>query len=166
MIPYKTHGLVAAAILSMSGTPLAWAQQKVEEAGIDSMMADHRIFELEKDHLVILVHERGIETTADPSMPTNMTAIDCMGMVDVLPDKTSKGNGYCVLTDSEGDKIFQRWSSSSAMPENRYETIGGTGKFEGAKGEGTAKVTELAPGPQGRSVVQWKGSTEYPNLRK
>ena len=44
--------------------------------------------------------------------------------------------------------------------------IGGTGKFEGAKGYGTTTETELSPGPQGRSIVYWKSSTEYPNLRK
>jgi hypothetical protein len=166
MIPHNTPTLVVAAVLLVSGAHLAWAQQKVEEAGIDSFVADHKVFELEKGHQVILVHQRGIETTTDPSMPTNMTNIDCMGMFDSLPDKTFKANGYCTLVDRDGDKIFQRWWGSSDMPEIRYETFGGTGKFEGAKGEGTAKDIELSPGPQGRTVTQWKGSTEYPNLRK
>lgn len=166
MTPRNTHAMAAAVVLTVLGAHLAGAQQKVEEAGVDSMVADHQVFELEKGHQVILVHEKGIETTTDPSMPTNMTVIDCIGMVDVLPDKTFKGSGYCILMDRDGDKLFQTWSSSSDMPENRYASYGGTGKFEGAKGEGTARSTELVAGPQGRSVIQWKGSSEYPNLGK
>lgn len=93
MTPRNTHAMAAAVVLTVLGAHLAGAQQKVEEAGVDSMVADHQVFELEKGHQVILVHEKGIETTTDPSMPTNMTVIDCIGMVDVLPDKTFKGSG-------------------------------------------------------------------------
>jgi hypothetical protein len=99
-------------------------------------------------------------------MPTHMSTIDCVGMVEVLPDQTYKGNGYCTLTDREGDKLYQRWSAGSEASANRYETVGGTGKFEGAKGQGTTVQTEISSGPQGRSVVRWKGSSEYPNLRR
>jgi hypothetical protein len=112
MISANTVAVIAAAALLLSVSPAALAQQKIEEAGVDSMTSDHRIIELEKGHLLILAHEKGVETTTDPSMPTNMSAIDCYGMVDILPDQTSKGNGYCVLVDRDGDKIFQSWQSS------------------------------------------------------
>ena len=164
MIPHKTHGLIAAAVLLISGANFAWAQQKIEEAGIDSMVRDNKVFELEKGHLYILVDEKGVETTNTRS-PTHMSVIDCMGTWELFPDQSYKGSGYCTVTDREGDKLFQSWSDSSAEG-SKFESIGGTGKFEGAKGQGTYTETELSPGPQGRSIVYWKSSTEYPNLRK
>ena len=89
-----------------------------------------------------------------------------MGTFEIFPDQSYKGGGYCTVTDREGDKLFQSWSDSSGPEGGRFENTGGTGKFEGAKGQGTFTETELAPGPQGRSIVHWKSSTEYPNLRK
>ena len=141
-------------------------QQKIEEAGSDSLISDNTIFELDKGQLIILVNEKGVETADDTSMPTHMSMIDCMGMAEVWPNEAYKGNGYCTVTDREGDKLLQRWSVGSENTENLYENVGGTGKFEGAKGQGTTTQTEISQGPQGRHVVRWKGSTEYPKLGK
>src|SRR5690349_17212782 len=110
------------------GADFAQAEQK-HDAGIDSALANNKTLEVEKDHIVILIDQKGIETTDDPSMPTNMTMIDCVGMVEVFPNKTYKGNGYCNLTDKDGDKVFNRWTASSEMNGSRYEIVGGTGKF-------------------------------------
>ena len=166
MITHMTPALAAAGILLMISGNLVWAQQKIEEAGMDIVLRDQQVSELEKGHIVILVNEKGASIADDPSNPLHMTEVDCIGMIEEFPDKTFKGGGYCTNTDREGDKAFARWSASSDMPESRYEIVGGTGKFEGAKGGGTATITELSPGPQGRHVVRWKGSAEYPNVRK
>ena len=146
------------------GSGLAPAQQRIEEAGTDTVMRDNKVFELEKGHIVILVDEKGITMAEDPSNPLHMSVVDCAGFFEEFPDKTYKGNGYCTNTDREGDKLFNRWTASSENPGGRYEVVGGTGKFERAKGEGTVTVTDLSQGA--RAVVQWKGWAEYPNLPK
>jgi hypothetical protein len=145
---------------------LAPAQQRIEEVGTDTVMRDNKVFELEKGHLVILVDEKGVTMTDNLSNPLHMSLVDCAGFFEEFPDKTYKGNGYCINTDRDGDKLFNRWTASSDTTGGRYEVVGGTGKFERAKGEGTVTVTDLSQGPQARAVVQWKGSAEYPNLPK
>ena len=164
MISQKNASLVAVSVLLMYSGDLAWAQQKIEEAGTNVAVRDNQVSELEEGHIVVFINTKGVIMTDDPSHPFNMTPIDCMGIVEEFPDGKYKGNGYCTNTDPEGDKLFSSWSEDAA--ESRYELTGGTGKFEGARGEGTYTVTEVSPGPQGRHVVRWQGTVEYPNLKK
>jgi hypothetical protein len=167
MIPHKMHGLVGASVLLMFSADPAWAQQKIEEAGTDFAVRDNQVSELEKGHIVVLVKTKGVTIMDDPSHPLNMTAPDCTGIFEEFPDGKFKGNGYCAAADQDGHKLFSAWSESSETdPENRYQIAGGTGKFEGAKGEGTYTITEVSPGPQGRHVVRWQGTAEYPNVQK
>jgi hypothetical protein len=150
-------------VMLVSTAGLADAQQMTKEEGVDSFVFEGRVLELDEGHSITLSFGQGVEVAADPSMPTHMSAIDCAGIIENFPDKTYKGNGYCTLTAADGSKLFQRWQEGTDMAEGRYETFGGTGKFEGAKGEGTYTVGEI---PQGRGVSMWKGTTEYPNLSK
>jgi hypothetical protein len=166
MISQKNTCLAAASVLVMFSADIGWAQQKIEEAGRDFVMRDNQVSELEEGHIVVLVSEKGVTMTDDPSNPLNMTAVDCKGIFEEFPDGKYKGNGYCTNTDEDGDKLISRWIASSDAAETRYQVAGGTGKFEGAKGEGTPTVTEVSPGPQGRHVVRWQGTAEYPNIRK
>jgi hypothetical protein len=152
-------------MLLMSVADSAQAEQK-PDSGTDVMVADNKIIEVGKDHTVILIDQKGIETTTDPSMPTNMTMIDCVGMAEALPDKTWKGNGYCTLTDKDGDKVYQRWTGSSELNGSRYEIVGGTGKFEGGTGGGKATDIELSGGPQARIVTRWEGTSDFPKFGK
>ena len=166
MISHKDACFVAASVLVIFSADAGWAQQRIEEAGMDIVVRDYQVSELEKGHVLVIPKETGITVTDDPSNPLHMTAVDCTGMIEEFPGGKYKGTGYCTNTDREGGKIVFRWNASSDMPEVRYEAVGGTGQFEGAKAEGTAAVTEVIPGPQGRQVALWKGWAEYPNLRK
>jgi hypothetical protein len=162
MISRAELTIVAVAML-LSTAGLTKAQEIKKEEGVDSFVFETRVLELDEGHSVMLTFGQGVEVAADPSMPTHMSAIDCAGMIENFPDKTYKGNGYCTLTAADGSKLFQRWQEGTDMAEGRYETFGGTGKFEGAKGGGTYTVGEI---PNGRGVSMWKGTTEYPNLSK
>jgi hypothetical protein len=166
MISHKHACFVAAGVLAIFGADPGWAQQRIEEAGMDIVVRDYQVSELEKGHVLVIPNETGVTVTDDPSNPLHMTAVDCTGMFEEFSDGTYKGNGYCTNTDKEGDKIIFRWSASSDMEENQYEVAGGTGKFEGAKGEGTATIIEVSTGPQGRQIARWKGWAEYPNVQK
>ncbi len=91
-------------LLALSANPV-WAQ-KIDEAGIDSVVRDNKAFEVEKDHVVVLINEKGISISDDFSHPIYMTIVDCVGMFEEFPDKTYKGNGYCTNTDKDGDKAL------------------------------------------------------------
>jgi hypothetical protein len=158
-----TTPIIFAAALMIGTTALGNAQQIIEENGVDSFVFDNRTLELEDGHSITLSYGRGVEVAADPSMPTHLSAIDCAGMVEAFPTKTYKASGYCTLTAPGGSKLFQRWQEGTEMPEGQYETFGGTGKFEGAKGKGTYITAEA---PMGRGTSMWKGHIEYPNVPK
>jgi hypothetical protein len=166
MISQKNACFFATSVLLMYSGDLAWAQQKIEEAGRNVAVRDNQVSELEEGHIVVLVNTKGVTMTDDPSHPLNMTAVDCKGIFEEFSDGKYNGNGYCIGTDREGHKLISRWSENSDTAESRYEVAGGTGKFEGAKGEGTPTVTDVSPGPQGRHVVRWQGTAEYPNASK
>jgi hypothetical protein len=166
MISQRNACLVAASVLAMFSTDLAWGQQRIEESGMDIVVRDYQISELEKGHVLTIPKETGVTVTDDPSNPLHMTSVDCTGMFEEFPDGTYKGNGYCTNTDKEGDKVIYSWNASSDTEGPRYQITGGTGKFEGAKGEGTVTIIEVSPGPQGRQIARWKGWAEYPNIRK
>jgi len=166
MISHKNAYLVAASVLMMSSAEIALAQQKIEEAGRDFMIRDNQVSEVEEGHVVVLISEKGITMTDDPSHPLNMTTVDCTGIFEEFPDGKYKGNGYCTNKDRDGDQVVARWTASSDAAAARYEVVSGTGKFEGATGEGTPTETEVSPGPQGRYVVRWEGTAEYPNIQK
>jgi hypothetical protein len=157
----KAATFLVVSLLAGAGT-LANASERIEESGYNTFSYEVKVLELEEGHSVILWYGKGTEITDDPSLSTHMSAIDCAGMIETMPDETYTGNGHCTTVVSAGDKLFQRWREGSDMEEGRYEIIGGTGKFEGAKGEGTYTSTELPDPPGRRLVVKWKGFTELP----
>ena len=54
-----------------------------------------------------------------------------------MPDGSWKGSGTCTDTYKGGDKAHFTWEEGSHLKGYTYKYTGGTGKYEGAKGEGT-----------------------------
>lgn len=64
-----------------------------------------------------------------------------------------KGHGTYIDTAANGDKVHYNYQFSGTMKDGKmditahsWQIVGGTGKFEGAKGKGTCKVTPTADG--------------------
>lgn len=51
----------------------------------------------------------------------------------------SAAGGYCIITDTDGDKAFLSWSSKgdNTTGPGTFEYTGGTGKYEGISGKNT-----------------------------
>lgn len=51
----------------------------------------------------------------------------------------SNAAGYCVITDTDGDKAFLSWSNegNTVSGPGTFEYTGGTGKYEGISGKNT-----------------------------
>ena len=59
----------------------------------------------------------------------------CIGAMILKADKPVAGNGYCDTVDANNDVWWLRWPAGPT--ESRWIVVGGTGKYEHLKGEGT-----------------------------
>jgi hypothetical protein len=148
MITRMIQTSAVAGLLLAIGIDPGWAQQRIKETGMDVVTKNNQVYELDKGRFFVLIRENGVSIAEGPTNPLHHTLVDCVGMVEELPDKTFRAEGYCTNTDKDGDKIFNRWSETTASAgQGSYELVGGTDKFVGAKGAGTWTATEVAPGP-------------------
>jgi len=72
-----------------------------------------------------------------------------IGLLDINPKKGQvSGHGYGVSTYKDGSKAFRSWDGKAVGKghwKGTWSVIGGTGKYEGAKGGGTWDSYSLAP---------------------
>ncbi len=64
--------------------------------------------------------------------------VRCFGATTIL-NGVADGNGNCVFTDPEGDKVLQAWTVDevgAGIAFGTWRFIGGTGKHEGIRGRG------------------------------
>ena len=55
-----------------------------------------------------------------------------------LNTMTKKGQGHCIITNDDGDRVFADYNCTGDMESCRgpFTLVGGTGKFKGITGEG------------------------------
>ena len=82
-----------------------------------------------------------LATPDDPAALKNTG--DCKGKYEYMPDGSWKGAGTCTVTFKGGDTLQESWEEGSHLKEYSYKYSGGTGKYEGAKGEGTYTTENL-----------------------
>jgi hypothetical protein len=84
------------------------------------------------------------------------TSWACPGITENLNDVSQGGNGYCIVTDTDGDKAFLTWTgkekNKKAVHSGTFQWTGGTGKYSGLKGDNTYKGRTILPTQQGYNV--------------
>lgn len=110
----------------------------------------------------VIVHWQGNALMAmkDPNSIFQNLRLECAGVIDIRKEGTWKGEGYCDHIDRDGDIWVGHWWVDQSMPAGKFEVIGGTGKYLGATGGGTAKYTELKAGSNGAGIAQITGFVE------
>lgn len=97
----------------------------------------------------------GVILADDVANPFHLSTQDCNGTTALGGSgKPSIVGGYCDAIDAQGDVWWISWSGSGQ--ESRWTILGGTGKYEGMTGSGTAKW--LTQKPDGRGIVRWDGT--------
>ncbi len=82
--------------------------------------------------------------------------VKCPSWADIdLNNKKSKGGGYCIITDLNGDQAYLTWQGAGTPgPGGRtpgtFQYTGGTGKYQGISGDNTFV---------GVTQVNWKDGT-------
>jgi hypothetical protein len=124
------------AALLILGSGGALAGKTTEEAGALVCVTDKwEEKELEKGHKTADAAMRCVVVPDDAALPKY--AQDCKGKYEYQPDGSWKSSGTCTNTYKSGDKAFESWEEGSHLKEYTYKKTGGTGKYEGAGGEGT-----------------------------
>lgn len=110
---------------------------------------------LGEGHTLNLFRSRGISLTT-PGSPDHLALVECAGTVESLPDKSFRANGYCVLTDVDGDKWLDRWWADSSMPKGRWEDTGISGKWKDLRRTGTYAYQDRSPTGGCLGVSTWE----------
>jgi len=147
-----------AAALFILSVGLANAGKTVNEAGALVCVADRwDEKELEKGHKLADAVMRCVAVPDDPAL--EKYAQDCTGKYEYMPDGSWKSSGTCTDTFKNGDKSYESWEEGSHLKEYTYKKTGGTGKFEGIRGDGTYMYEALTDTLFGG---RYKGRMELP----
>ena len=90
----------------------------------------------EKGHVIALVEAKGIYSNREGKTFCEGWLHWEAGLLNIDSKTGMTGNGYLILTDKDGDKLYMKWNTNPSGP-NPWTFYKGTGKFEGIKGEGT-----------------------------
>jgi hypothetical protein len=124
------------------GSAAVQAGKTIDEAGIIVCATDKwDEKEVEKGHKLVDSTSRCV--LLSDNAKDDKVSEACAGKYEYMPDGSWKGNGTCTDTHPGGDKLFLTWTEGSDLKEYTYQKTGGTGKFQGATGEGTYKYDGL-----------------------
>jgi hypothetical protein len=120
-------------------------------------------YELEKGHVFYLAQNHGIflNNVADGFL--DKTEATCPFAGDFSNGVFTAANGYCIVTDKDGDKAFLVWRGKGPAPgtyAGTFEWAGGTGKFQGLQGNNSYHGGDI--GKTGAFSAVWEGDWRLP----
>jgi hypothetical protein len=96
-------------------------------------------------------HSKGFVTGDEPGNPFDGGCQECFDSEVLAADGSVVSSmGHCQGVDRDGD-VWTIWTKADA-----WGFTGGTGKFKGIEGGGTAKVVNGSP--DGRTIYTWDGT--------
>ena len=111
-------------------------------------------FDLPNGGRVVHASWAGFATMGDTSDTLHMSNMDCRGTTESDADgNTVESAGFCTLADKDHEAIWLWW----AMDANggTWGVFAGTGKYEGATGDGTWDWGKQWP--DGKAANKWRG---------
>ena len=125
------------------------------------------ILELEKGHQVWDGHEDGTFFNDAGSGFLHLTALTCTDTGEINNGVFVNANGYCVVTDKDGDRAFVVWKcKGQPRCEGDFQWTDGTGKYTGLTGNNTFHGGPTVPsgtvGNRVQGYAVWKGEWKLP----
>ena len=124
-------------LIAFSGIPA-----KAEEGTVTAMSAWQgrgQVFKVGENEALFVGGFGGIMFLENKKGVLDAAKIICPGTVDInRNDLSQSGEGRCIITDREGDRVFAKWNCKGVHLEGcegDFVLTGGTGKFEGITGE-------------------------------
>jgi hypothetical protein len=170
MTTNRAHGMLAAVAIMLSLGARAGAQlaKQGTYTGKFGWYAIGKTFDIEKDHMLFVGEFNGTVFNDTGSGFLHGTAFVCPGMNDVLRGLSLASQGYCVVTDKDGDKAFLTWKGRKMTEPSRvagdYQWANGTGKYTGITGNNTFEAIFITPTAgysalKGKWKLPWRGGS-------
>jgi len=124
--------------------------------------ATGKTFELEKGHILFQGEFNGTNFNDAGHGFLHKTSVVCPGVNDVINGASRASQGYCVVTDQDGDKAFLTWKGHKATEPHKgggeFQWAGGTGKYTGITGNNTYDAVFIVPPTSGYSLLkgEWR----------
>ena len=155
----RTLFIALPAALLILGSGAANAGTTIAKVGAMACINDKwNESEPDKDHKLVDYGGRCVHIPDNQAVQA-MSAEDCIGSYEYMPDKTWKGAGTCTVVFKDGDKLYESWEEGSHLKESTFKITGGTGKYQGATGSGTYVYELLTDTLSGG---RYKGTIELP----
>jgi len=111
-------------------------------------------FELPNGGRVVETAFSGFNIMGDTSDPLHMSNQECHGTTEYDVDgNTVQGGGFCTLADKDREAIWMWWTVGA--DGGTWGVFAGTGKYEGATGDGTWEFG--TNWPDGKVDNNWRG---------
>ena len=131
--------LATVVVLSALGaSPVTFAAEGTLKA-MAPWKATSFAFPVGEDETYLVGVYSGILYADDGKGPMHTATIVCPGTVEGnLKTMTKTGQGRCIITDEDGDRVYARFNCKGDLEGCRgpFKIVGGTGKFDGITGEG------------------------------
>jgi hypothetical protein len=114
-------------------------------SGVDVVVSQSaETTEIGKGALLIALRSYAIVVADTAASPFHLMTGECDGTLVVTPDNVTRGAGFCLRKDKDGDTMVQDWTWSSVAQKGTWKHLGGTGKFVDASSSGwwTGAVTD------------------------
>ena len=121
------------------------------------------LHEIEKGHVFFVGAFSGVFFNDVANGFIDKSSVECPGVNDIVNGLSMANHGYCIITDKDGDKAFLVWKGKDTSPNvggGDFQWTGGTGKYNGIKGNNTYQYTGIGTTPA-YSVV-WEGEWQVP----
>ena len=107
-----------------------------------------KAFQIEKGHVYWLGEFTGtFFNDKGKGSLFDQAGVKCPANFDFdINNKKAKAGGYCVISDTSGDQAYLSWQNEGdgVTGPGTFHYTGGTGKYEGIKGDGTfVGVTQI-----------------------
>ena len=111
--------------------------------------------EVEKGHKLVDYAGRCVLIPDDPAAPKQTE--ECVGKYEYMPGGSWKASGTGTVTYKGGDTLSVSWEEGSDLKEYTFKVTSGTGKYQGATGEGTyfyENLTDTLSGGTYKATIQ------------
>jgi hypothetical protein len=154
---FKQFARSMAVVAALSVVALTGAAQ-AEEGTVKATAAwegQGYAFPVGEDQVYMVAVYAGVMFVDDGKGSLDAASIVCPGTVDGnLAKGTKQGEGRCIITDRDGDRVFARFTCTGDLGgcKGPFTIVGGTGKFTGITGEG-----EMISRIQARQITTYAG---------
>jgi hypothetical protein len=128
--------LMAVGLLGLTGTALA---EQREVKAMAPWEGDGFAFPIGDDRVYMVAVYTGIMFVEDGQGALHAGSLVCPATVEAdLKTMTKSGTGHCIITNTEGERVFAKFSCTGDLEgcQGPFTITGGTGKFTGITGEG------------------------------